>query len=175
MSGVNEHLNLFCRMKVVIAAQPQRDSHPDRMPRSQESPTIPLCLVIPAWLRHVQKCVALSSSKKIAMKQQVAPQLQPRSEIGGRHLSSRLYSEWWQSGASRSMKMDTIRSPWRYDAAAPSAKLARDPQALRHQAMHALLGGVHLADAAIHRHAGERIGVEPRQRFLLLQELDHVP
>jgi hypothetical protein len=28
----------------------------------------------------------------------------------------RFYSEWWQFGAPRPMKMGTIASPWRYDA-----------------------------------------------------------
>ena len=33
--------------------------------------------------------------------------------------------------------------------------LALDPETLRHQTMHALLGSLHLADSAIHRHARE--------------------
>src|SRR5271169_5022576 len=38
-------------------------------------------------------------------------------------------------------------------------RLTCDPQALGNEAMHALLRRVHLADPAIHRHAGKRIGI----------------
>ena len=31
---------------------------------------------------------------------------------------SQFYSEWWQIGAPRPMKMGNIASPWRYDAGA---------------------------------------------------------
>jgi len=40
------------------------------------------------------------------------------SSEGGRPiqaLSSQFYSEWWQFGAPRPMKMGNIASPWRYD------------------------------------------------------------
>jgi hypothetical protein len=82
------------------------------------------------------------------------------------------------------MKTGTIVSPWRYDAAARHAlqsaslrrlailryasgarrsRLALDPKTLRHQTVHALLGGLHLADTAIHCHAGERVRIETRE------------
>src|SRR3979409_2156324 len=47
------------------------------------------------------------------------------------------------------------------------------PQALRHQAMHILLGRRDRADAAIHRDAREPIGVEPGDLLLVLEKLDH--
>src|SRR3954465_10092398 len=50
---------------------------------------------------------------------------------------------------------------------------AGNPDALRHQAMDILLGVGNRADAAVHRHAGEAIGVEPRDFFLRLQPVDH--
>jgi hypothetical protein len=46
---------------------------------------------------------------------------------------------------------------------------ALHPQALRHQAMHALFGSSHLANAAIHSDAGKRVGIEPWQAFSFLQ------
>src|SRR6266480_442558 len=36
---------------------------------------------------------------------------------------SQSYSEWWQIGAPRPMKMGNIVSPWRYDCACRSARL----------------------------------------------------
>src|SRR6185295_15737517 len=50
---------------------------------------------------------------------------------------------------------------------------AGNPDALRHQAMDILLASGNRADPAIHRHAGETIGVEPRNLFLRLQPVDH--
>src|SRR6185295_14287784 len=41
------------------------------------------------------------------------------------------------------------------------AASALDPDALRHQAMDVLLAVGHRADAAVHRHAGETVSVEP--------------
>ena len=49
----------------------------------------------------------------------------------------------------------------------------RDPDALRHQAMDILLGIGDCPDPAIHRHAGEPIGVEPGNLLLRLEQLDH--
>ena len=47
----------------------------------------------------------------------------------------------------------------------------RDPDALRHQAMDILLGIGDRADPAIHRHAGEPIGIETRDLLLLSSHL----
>src|SRR3954463_8155255 len=63
-------------------------------------------------------------------------------------------------------------------AAQPAGSPARNrlrllPQALRHQAMHILLGRRDRADAAIHRDAREPIGVEPGDLLLGLEKLDH--
>src|SRR5579863_3612725 len=67
------------------------------------------------------------------------------------------------------------RTSGRWKFIAPCAWLALDPQALGDEAVHALLRRIHIADPAIHGHAGKRIGIEPRERFLLLQKLDHAP
>src|ERR1043166_4785436 len=50
---------------------------------------------------------------------------------------------------------------------------AGNPDALRHQAMDILLGFGNRPDPAIHRHAGQAIGVESRDFFLRLQPVDH--
>src|SRR5262249_2499500 len=50
---------------------------------------------------------------------------------------------------------------------------AGDPDALRHHAMDILLGVGDRADAAIHRHAGKRIGVEARELLLRGEQIDH--
>src|SRR5882724_951301 len=49
------------------------------------------------------------------------------------------------------------------------------PGALWHEAMHRLFGAARRRDAAVHHHAGERIGVEARELLVLFDEIDHVP
>src|ERR1041384_1024905 len=77
-------------------------------------------------------------------------------------------------GASASTANAAIRSPHeRSDMRAtkpPSPPSALgDPDALRHHAMDVLLGLGDRAHAAVHRHAGESVGIEPRDLLLRLE------
>src|SRR5215207_5312182 len=54
-----------------------------------------------------------------------------------------------------------------------SWSLGRLPQALRQQAVNVLLGLRDRAHAAVHAHAGEPIGVEPRDLLFAFQPFDH--
>src|SRR5215211_7738549 len=47
------------------------------------------------------------------------------------------------------------------------------PQALRHHAVDLLVAILVRGDATIHGHAGERVGIEPRQGLLLRKPVDH--
>src|SRR5882724_11308883 len=106
-------------MKVVIAVPPQKDSHPDRMPAKPRIPRIPLCLVIPAWLRHVQKCKFSLWPPDTAASIQSSPN--PLRMIADQRMRSRPAAS---DGALRSEAGELLRQP---NAAAPSSDSSHRP------------------------------------------------
>src|SRR5438105_10622325 len=85
---------------------------------------------------------------------------------------------WATNAAIRTAeRLRTVRRPTRprtvLRSAASTPLPLRNEDALGQQAVHGLLGIRDRADPAIHRHAGEPIGVEARDLLLALQPLDH--
>src|ERR1700719_1981897 len=63
----------------------------------------------------------------------------------------------------------------RFAVTAPLRSARRHPGALGHEAMHRFLGTKRGREAAVHHHAGERIGIEAGELLVLFEQIDHVP